>query len=79
MYIVDFHGQHVAEAIDKVNELVLPVFDAVRQIEIICGKGNNSRDGVSFLKLALRKYFEKEKNIKCKDLAYNSGAFIIYQ
>jgi DNA-nicking Smr family endonuclease len=79
MYSVDFHGQHVAEAIYKVNELVLPVFDAVRQIEIICGKGNNSRDGVSVLKLALRKYFEEEKNIRCKDLAYNSGAFIIYQ
>ena len=79
MYSVDFHGQHVDEAIERVNERVLPIFDVVRQIEIVCGKGNNSRDGVSVLKLALRKYFEEEKNIKCKDLTYNSGAFIIYQ
>jgi len=78
IYSVDFHGQHVDEAMDRINELVLPIFDVVRQIEIVCGKGNNNQDGVGILKAALKEYFN-EMNIKCKDLVKNSGAFIIYQ
>ena len=77
MYKVDLHGQHVEEAKKKVEELVLPILVVVRQIEIVCGKGNNSRGRIGVLKVELKKNFE-EMDIKCKDLVKNDGAFIIY-
>jgi len=77
IFSVDFHGLHVYEALAKVNELILPILDVVRQIEIVCGKGINSRSGVGVLKVALQDYFRK-MNIMCTDLVYNSGAFIVH-
>lgn len=77
MYSVDFHGLHVGEAKAKVNELIMPILDVVRQIEIVCGRGIHSQSGVSVLKVELKKFFIK-KNIKCLDLPHNDGAFIVH-
>jgi len=73
---VDFHGLHVSEAKERIDEFVLPILPALKKIIVITGHGVHAETGSSVLKEELRKYFG-QNNVKCEDLKKNKGALCV--
>lgn len=73
---VDFHGLHVNEAKERIDEFVLPILPVLKKIIVITGHGVHNESGCSVLKEELRKYFG-QNNLKCEDLKKNKGALCV--
>ena len=73
---VDFHGLHVGEAKERVDEFVMPILPALKKMIVITGRGVHSEAGGSVLKQALVKYFA-ELNVKCEEVRKNKGALLV--
>jgi DNA-nicking Smr family endonuclease len=73
---MDFHGLHVNEAKERIDEFVLPILPALKKMIVITGRGVHNETGSSVLKEELRKYFG-QCNVKCEELKKNKGALCI--
>jgi len=73
---MDFHGLHVNEAKERIDEFVLPILPALKKMIVITGRGVHNETGGSVLKEELRKYFG-QRNVKCEELKKNKGALCI--
>jgi hypothetical protein len=70
---VDFHGLHPSEAINKINEIILPVLYVMEYIEIVTGKGKHSINGSSILFKSVTDYLKKIPGLEIKIPKGNSG------
>ncbi|KAJ1565905.1 hypothetical protein HK096_007279 [Nowakowskiella sp. JEL0078] len=73
---IDLHGLHINEAIEIVDDFVIPVLPVLRTINLITGHGLHSNDGVSTLKKYISQYF-KAKGFSCNELDENVGVLHI--
>ena len=74
---VDLHGQYIDEARHRLDEFILPVLEAYKQIMVITGYGAHSQNGrAGVLKDAVKLYFAG-LNYRCEDLPNNYGAFYV--
>jgi len=74
---VDLHGQYIDEARHRLDEFILPVLDAYKQIMVITGYGAHSQNGRGcVLKDAVKIYFAG-LNYRCEDVPNNCGAFYV--
>ena len=74
---VDLHGQYIDEARHRLDEFILPVLEAYKQIMVITGYGAHSQNGrAGVLKDADKLYFAG-LNYRCEDLPNNYGAFYV--
>ena len=74
---IDFHGLHVKEAIEKINEIILPVISELKVILIVTGHGKHSNSGDSLLQNGIIKFFQQTPEIGCNILKENSGVLEI--
>jgi hypothetical protein len=80
----DFHGLYVADAVQKVEEMVLPLLNTIGRIMLITGRGLHSRvgDGCevhkvhSVLKAAVVGYLQ-ERGLRVEPLPDNEGAIYV--
>jgi DNA-nicking Smr family endonuclease len=75
---IDFHGLHVEEAKEKIEEFVLPILKSGTIVHIITGRGNHSASGTSVLSSALLEYFERLDEVRCRILKGNNGVLEIW-
>jgi hypothetical protein len=79
---VDFHGLYVKEAITKFIEIVMPILPVQREVVIITGKGNHSKNGKSKLRDGLVAHIKHSDEFKRKQIRYainpsNTGELIV--
>jgi hypothetical protein len=79
---IDFHGLYVKEAIVKFGEIVLPILPVQREVVIITGKGNHSRNRKSKLQDGLIAHIRQTDEFKREKMEYNvnpsnSGQLIV--
>jgi hypothetical protein len=79
---IDFHGLYVKEAIVKFEEIVMPILPVQREVVIITGKGNHSRNGKSKLRDGLVAHIRrtdefKRKEMECEVNPSNRGQLIV--
>eukprot|EP00547_Thalassionema_nitzschioides_P005699 CAMPEP_0194217802 /NCGR_PEP_ID=MMETSP0156-20130528/22281_1 /TAXON_ID=33649 /ORGANISM="Thalassionema nitzschioides, Strain L26-B" /LENGTH=294 /DNA_ID=CAMNT_0038946939 /DNA_START=112 /DNA_END=993 /DNA_ORIENTATION=- len=79
--VVDFHGLRVKEAIDKFEEMIIPVLPVQKEVYVVTGRGKHSKTGKSVLKLGLidhirEKYKNGQGSIKWENHPSNPGMII---
>jgi len=73
---IDLHGLYINEAIEKIEEYVLPILPTLKKVIVITGHGAHNATGEAVLKEALIDYFKTNK-IKHGEVKENRGAIYI--
>lgn len=76
----DFHGQHVDEALVKLNSHVLPALECSGKAYVVTGFHDHGRgEGGAKLKREIKTYIEKTKanQLKCTEVGSNNGILLV--
>lgn len=75
---LDFHQQHVAEAVEKFDHTVAPIMPAVKKLRLVTGWGKHSESGLSVLQQGILRHVEEYyPDLRCEKMQSNKGIIVV--